>query len=233
MAEAFPDANTSGNTRETKIKTFLAKPPKRYVRLVLTAKDEEGDARVLQEWQKDEVRPELSSHILDVLADYATEVGGAVKANLIYLSEAGAEVASMPLNLQASKLDTPVDAMMATVQGDGRSLVVQAQVQSLAIQKLYLNSIGQVLSVSQSVASRAHDQAEGYLRRIVELEHELSQYKDALAAAEAVAAAANPDGEPGAVTETQQRMLRFLEAVVPTLMTKLLTPGAPPASPPS
>lgn len=234
MAEAFPDSNTSGNTRETKVKTFLSKPPKRFVRLVMAAKDEEGDARVLAEWQKEEVRPELTSHILDVLADYATEVGGAVRAHLIYLAADGAEITSMLLNLQANKIETPLDAMQASVQGDSRSLVVQAQVQSLAIQKMYLVGAGQLLSMSQAVAQRANDQAEGYLRRIVALEFELDQLKEALRVAESIASAMNPEsGESGPIAETQQRMLKLLEAVIPTVVQRLMAPPSTPLPPPS
>lgn len=222
--EAFVHGLNSGNTREHKVRAFLAKPPKRAAKLIMAAAgEEETKALVLGEWQREEVVPALSTDIIERLEEHAQEVGGAVECQLIYFDKDGAQVQALMLKRQASQIETATDLAMKSVQGDARSLVVQAQVQSLAVQKLYLSSMSQVLVVSQQIAGRANDQAEGYLRRIVDLEHENERLKEALCALEEMAAA---EGPAKATSPAQEEALGLLKQLVPVLMAKLLAPSA-------
>lgn len=224
----FGPVNGSPNTREHKIKAFLAKPPKRADRLWMLAASDNDDgpaqARMLAEWTRTECVPELAGVILERLEEHAQEMGGAVTCELSYRDKDGNACGSMVLKRQASQIESQADLALASIQGDARSLVVQAQAQSLMLQKLYVGAMGGVLAYSKDQAERAESQAHRYLRRIVELEHECDNLKDALRVAEEVAAAAGPDGST-AVSEAQGRALKMLETFAPLLMARLLGPG--------
>ena len=227
MGEFGPVPGTS-NTREHKIKAFLAKPPKRAERLwMMAAVDEEERARLLGEWQRNECVPELAPLIVEKLEEHAQEMGGAVTCELSYRDKDGNACGSMMLKRQASQIENASDMALASVQGDARSLVVQAQAQSLLVQKLYVGGMGQVLAMNKEIAERADSQAHRYLRRVVELEHEVDALKEALSAAEEIAAAQGPDGTPGQVGEAQMRALKLFETLAPVLLNRLLPMGPP------
>jgi len=220
--ESFVHGLNSGNTREHKVRTFLAKPPKRATRLLMAAGAEDGNTIVLGEWQRDEVVPAISVDILERLEEHAKEVGGAVECQLMYFDKDGQQIQAMMLKRQASQIESATDLALQSVQGDARSLVVQAQVQSLAVQKLYLSSMAQVLNVSQQIAGRANDQAEGFMRRILELETENEQLKDALRAANELAA---HEGAPGPMSPAQEEALAMFKQLAPLLLQRLLSAG--------
>ncbi len=230
MSGEFIPGITSGNTREHKIRTFLSKPPQRAKRLVHTASTDEGSPLTLGEWQREEVLPTLSTLIIEQLEEYATEMGGAVTSMLTYLDSDARPCTSLVLKRQANHIASGADLALESVQGDARSLVVQAQAQSLLVQRLYLGSMQGVLAASQAIAARANDQAEDYRRRIHELEHERDELITALRTAEEmmVAAAACGEGEePPPLTPAQAEVVSFLKQVAPLIVQRLLTQGGP------
>lgn len=225
MSENLPGIN-SGNTREHKVRSFLAKPPKLALKLCMLAFVDEGSPVQLHEWQREEVLPALAADILSMLDEHAQEMGGSVQCTLTYVDEAGKQLGTMVLKRQASHI-APQDGaeLTATVlQGDAKSLVVAAQAQSLQVQRLYLSSMAGVLAASERLANRAEDAVGDLQKRIARLEVENETLRQAVAYAEAMAAS----GEVATpTTEAQSAALKMLEQMAPLIMQRLLSPTAP------
>lgn len=227
MSENLPGIN-SGNTREHKVRAFLAKPPKKAAKLVMHASEAEGSLLQLAEWEREEVLPALAPEILVLLDDHATEMGGSVQCTLAYLDAHGVVIGTMVLKRQSNHIENGAELQAAMLAGDSKSLVVQAQAQSLQVQRMYLSSMAGVLAASERLAAREEDRVNELQRRVARLELENEALKTALAQAEALVAAGDA-GEP--INAAQSQALDLLKQLAPLLMQRLLTSGSTVAAP--
>lgn len=220
----------TANSRERTVKKFLEKPPARAVVLTMLADDDEDGGSVkLGEWPRAECTPVLAYDILEKLEEHAKEVGGAVRCELRYVDADGQSVASKVIKRQANHIESSEDVTRAAMQGDQRSVVVLANAQSLATQRMYTQAMAGVLEKYESIATRSNEENSRLYQRIAELELENKGLKELLAAAEEVA---RQGGEEGSTptSEAQERVLKMFEAMAPHLIQRLLVPQTPPST---
>lgn len=210
------------NSRERKLKQFLAKPPKRAIKLVqYVAADEHTQALQLGEWEVSEVAPVLCAEILDRLESHAIEVGGVVVVHLTWIDKEGGACGSHVLKRQANHVESGEDTLRAATAGDSRSVIVAATAQSLATQRLYLQGIEGVMAKYERIAERDDEAVRKYLRRIAELEMQNEQLREALMAAEEICVSPQKPA-----TDAQERVLKMCEALAPMLVQRLLASSA-------
>lgn len=205
---------------------FLAKPPTRAKKLVMVASNEENEVVSLGEWEKAEVAPILADSILELLDGHAQEMTGAVQATLRYLDAEDSKVTECVIKRQATHIENSEEVAKAIMQGDNRSVVVLANAQSLAVQRLYTQATAGAVHALTSALERSEQSAERSHRRTAELEAENAGLRQTIIELEGLLQQ-TPDGEaPTATTQAQERALKLLEQFAPLLMQKMLAASA-------
>lgn len=213
----------SHNTREYKIKAFLAKPPARAVMLLLSASASEGTVMTLGEWERSEVAPMLAPTILESLDQHALELRSQVKAVLSWNDESGAQVKAMVLNRQASHITEPQELVMRSLQGDAGSLVLQAQRQQENMSRLYMSGIHGTMTMNERMADRALALLEAQTTRLATLERENGDLKAALLELQSMLEAREA-GESTETSEAQAKAMKLVEQFAPLILQRLMTP---------
>ena len=231
MDDSGGSSIASANTRMSKVKRFLAKPPKAAALLRLIAASEEGEAQVpLGEWQAEEVTPELALEVLAILDDHTKEVGGHVLAQLAWVTPDGKVVSASTLKRQANHvmadstaIDTP-ENINAQLTGDVRAQSVQAQRILEVMSRLYMTGMAGLLAHSERLVTRQSEMLEslasrlGYAeRRADEKSRELDDLLDAIRAA-------RDESAPAESNSAQERAMKLLEAIAPQLLAQLMAP---------
>lgn len=245
MDEYVSSTLRSGNTRISKVRRFLAKPPKAAVMLRFVAAAEEGEAQApLREWELEEVVPELAEDILAMLDDHAVEMGGHVSALLTYVDCDGKTRGTLLLKRQANhvladsagsdSLQTPEDINM-TLTGDTRAQSQQAQRHNEIMFRVYMAGMASNMAHSERMVARMADMMEVIAsrlgsaeRRADAREREIEELLDLVRTMRAANDNAS-EAEPGA--SAQDRALKFLEMLAPALMQRMMGGNAAPPPP--
>lgn len=212
------------NTREYKIKQFLAKPPARAHFLTFKAQVNEGTEMALGEWEKHEVAPVLALTLVEMLDHHAVELGGVVHAVLAWCDANGAQVKAMPLQRQATHITEPRELVARSLQGDATSLVLQAQRQQEVMSRVYMAGINSTLSMHERMADRAMGLLDAQTSRLAKLEQENAELRGALQELQALLEAREAGAEPSETSEAQLRALKLVEQFAPMLVARLLAP---------
>lgn len=216
MEEHLIGAN---NSRERKLKAFLAKPPRGAALLRMVA-DVDGAPIRLGEWVIDVVAPSLAGEVLEKLDSHAAECGGVVSVVLSFLSKDGEGLASHVMRRQSSHLTDTEALSQSVMSGDGRGVVSAATAMSIASQRLYMQGMQGLLANYQSVAERDAAAYERLLERCLRAESERDQFREALQQLEACVS--QPDA-----SAPQDRVVRILEPLIPVIMQRLLVSSQP------
>lgn len=230
----------SGNTRLSRIKKFLAKPPKAAVALVLVAAAEDGESQTpLGQWEIAECVPELAIQVVDLLEAHTAEVGGHVVAQLAFVNATGAVVAAVALKRQANHLlQDDAGGLSGVLEannaltGDTRSQAVQAQQHLERMSKLHIAGLASVLVHSERIVQRQAEMLETLADRLGYAESRAERKERELD--ELVEALREQKGEGEEMSPAQERALKFIEALAPHVMAKLMAgPPAPKPKPPA
>lgn len=230
MEEYVGSAIASGNTRASKVKRFLSKPPRSAALLRFVAASEEGEAQVpLGEWQVEEVTPELALELLAILDDHTKEVGGHVVAQLAWVNTEGKVVSASTLKRQANHvmsestaIDTP-ENINATLTGDTRAQSVQAQRHNEIMFRVYMQGMASNLAHSERMVARMAEMLETLASRLGRAESRADMKERELdALLEALREAREADAPEG--SPAQERALKLLELIAPQLLQQLMQP---------
>jgi hypothetical protein len=235
MSEIIPGVN-SANSRRRKVQVFLQKPPKGATTLTMMAAQQSGDGGVLQlgEWEKEDVVPELADEILTKLDEHATEMGGSIQCTLTFTNTAGKALATHVLKRQSNHVENPLDGAELTARmlaGDNQAERVHATASSLALQKVYMSGIVNLMGFQERAAERAELQNVELRKQVARLEVERDSLNRELAEASAAILAMQGGDEGEAPSPAQVEALGLLKQVMPLLMARLMqqAPGAMPS----
>jgi hypothetical protein len=228
MSDYIGSALGSANTRAAKVRTFLAKPPKRAAFLRLVAAGDEAEAQVpLGEWQREEVLPELALEILAKLDEHATEMQAHITANLSYVDNGGKVVNTLLLKRQGNhvqgegtSLDTP-EGINSQLTGDVRAQSIQAQRHNEVMFRVYMTGMASILTHSERIVARQAEMLESMASRLGRAERQLDGKEAELQQMLEAMAEAKESGE--AMSPAMQRAFAMLEALAPHLMAQLMS----------
>lgn len=232
MSDYVASAIASGNTRISRVRTFLAKPPKAATRLRLVGAGAEDSAQVpLGEWEVCEVVPELAAEIIAMLDDHAREMGGHITATLAYCDEGGAVKGALVLKRQANHLEdgllAPED-MNAQMTGDMRSQAQGAQRHLEVMARVYMAGMAGLLAHSERLVTRQSEMLETLASRVGRAERRADQKDEELEALiNALREARDADqAGGGAASPAMERAFGMLERLAPALVAQFMASRA-------
>lgn len=236
------------NTRIGQVKRYLVRVPKAAEVLQLQVAQSQDSMVLLGEWQADEVRPELAEEILLLLEEHAETVRASITGQLVFVTSQGMRVGSQKVLRQSPPSMDDDDAMPggvgqtvwstpAQLTGESQQQAAQAQRHLEVMTKMVFSAMGMLCTQMKSANEHVLELCETLATRLSESEtrsRESVQRADEAEAylREAIEAAKSDDKAES--SEATERLMKFLEPLVPVIMGQLMVPQAPrpPAVPP-
>ncbi len=225
MDEYIGSAIASGNTRISKVRQFLAKPPKRMAFLRLVAAGSEDTAQVpLGEWQQSEVLPELAAEIVALLDQHAEEMEAHITANLSYVDEAGKLVRTLVLKRQGNHVMGDGTGLLgpeeinASLTGDMRSQAQGAQRHLEVMCKVYMTGMAGLLAHSERIVTRQSEMLETLASRLGRADRRADSKEEELDELVQALRDARDADQGGGTSPAMERAFVLLERIAPHLL---------------